>query len=71
MRHSSLIINQIKELRTNNFTLTEIVKKTGISKSTIFGYIQYVPRSKNLEEKIRLAKLEGLKHLLSRDEERA
>src|ERR1035437_2526740 len=61
--YSSQTINQIKELRTNGSTLTEIVEKIGLSKSRIFDYIRDIPQSEYLIEKIKKNKLENLKIL--------
>jgi|SRR3989344_5612572 len=59
--YSSRTVNYIKELRVKNFTLTEIVKKTNLSKSRIFDYIRDIPQSKCLIKKIKLNKIEGQK----------
>ena len=59
VRHSSSVINHIKSLRTSGSTLTEIVSKTGLSKSTVLGHIQNIPRSEYLIEKIRAIRLEA------------
>jgi bifunctional DNA-binding transcriptional regulator/antitoxin component of YhaV-PrlF toxin-antitoxin module len=61
--YSSQTISQIKELRKNGSTLTEIVEKIGLSKSRIFDYIKDIPQSKYLIEKIKKNKLENLKIL--------
>lgn len=57
--HSLRLIDKIKKLRTEGFTLTEIINKTGISKTTVFDHIQNIPKSKYLKEKIRLARLKA------------
>jgi hypothetical protein len=57
MRHSSQTIEKIKQLRINGLTLTEIISETGLSKSTVLGYICNVPKSKFLVEKIYEIKL--------------
>jgi len=59
MRHSSQTIEKIKQLRIDGLTLTEIVSKTGLSKSTVLGYIRNIPKSKFLVEKIRANVLKG------------
>lgn len=59
MRHSTLIIGKIKQLRTDGFTLTEIITKTSLPKTTILHHIQNIPKSEYLKEKIRLARLEA------------
>ena len=61
MRHDFQVIEKIKKLRTNGFTLTEIVNETDISKSTILHHIKNIPQSKYLKEKIRLSRLEAQK----------
>lgn len=61
MRHSFQTINNAKQLRVDGCTLTEIIRKTGLSKSTILGYIQDIPQSKYLKEKIRINRREGQK----------
>ena len=61
MRHGSKVIKNIKQLRTDGFTLTEIIQKTGLAKTTILHHIQNIPQSEYLQEKIRFAKLDGQK----------
>ncbi|OHA97590.1 MAG: hypothetical protein A3C63_02355 [Candidatus Zambryskibacteria bacterium RIFCSPHIGHO2_02_FULL_39_82] len=59
MRHGLEVIDEIRGLRVSGFTLTEIVNHTKIAKSTILPYINNIPLSAYLKEKIRLAKLDG------------
>lgn len=59
MAHSSNVIDKIKKLRNDGHTLTEIVYKTGLSKTTIFGHIKNIPQSEYLREKIRIGRWKG------------
>lgn len=54
MRHSSVLISEMIQMRRDGLTLTEIQNKTGLSKTTIFHHIQSVPKSDALKYKLRL-----------------
>ena len=54
--YSKEIIRRVKQLRVDGSTLTEIVFKTGLSKSRAFDYIRNIPQSEYLVEKIRTNK---------------
>ena len=59
MQHNTQVIEEIKKLRVGGFTLTEIINKTGLRKTTIFHHIEKIPKSNDLKEKIRLARLKA------------
>ncbi|MDP4001827.1 MAG: LAGLIDADG family homing endonuclease [bacterium] len=54
MRHSSVLISEMIQMRRDGLTLTEIQNKTGLSKTTIFHHIQSIPKSDALKYKLRL-----------------
>lgn len=52
MRHSPYVIQRINIMRKDGFTLTEIMNKTGLSKTTIFHHIKIIPKSDILRTKL-------------------
>jgi len=57
----SLLAEKCRTLRRREFTLGEIIKVTGLPKTTIYGYIRDIPSSPVLKEKI---KRENTKRLI-------
>lgn len=53
MRHSPVLISEVIQMRIDGFTLGEITSKTGLSKTTIFHHIKFIPKSDTLKKKIR------------------
>lgn len=52
MRHALTLISHVKRMRMANFTLGEIMAKTGLSKTTIYHHIKTFPKSQILVGKI-------------------
>ncbi len=53
MRHPLNIIREIKQMRKDSFTLTEIANKTSLSKTTIFHHIKSISKSGLLKKRLK------------------
>jgi len=48
-----ILVEKCRRLRKKGFTLGEIVKKTGLPKTTVYDHIRDIPLSNVLKEKIK------------------
>jgi hypothetical protein len=59
-----LLIQKCRTLRRKGFTLREINKLIKVPTTTLFGYVQDIPFSNKLKERIRLKQIENTKRLV-------
>ena len=55
MKHSRNLVEKIVNLRKNNATLGEIMRATGLAKTTIYHHIKNIPKTKELKKRVREA----------------